>query len=481
MEKDQLKQLTIRNIFFLSLRNIGIQLVSVIGFFILTILLGTGEVGLFAIVSESIGILGYFSDMGLASAIIQKKSAPSTQELRTTFTIQQLVVITGLLIVTSLYIPLALSKGYGPKENLIFASLCLSFFIASLKTIPSVILERKLNFKTVSSIDIVENFLFYSLAVVFALLGYQGYSYAIAVSIRSLAGLVLIYRFSPWPLGLAFSLPVAKSLFKYGIPFQLNTLIAMAKDRLSSLLVASIIGREGFGLVSWGQKATRLPLGFMDAIMKVTFPTFSRLQDQKEILRQSISRTIHFMSFLVFPMLAGICFVAPDIVTAIPKYSKWSPALFPLYLLSLNAAIAVITTPLTNAFNATGNIRKTTKYMIMWTVLTWLFYPSLSLFFGYRGTAVATLLVGLSSLLVWIDAHRTFGVNIFRIISLPLLSTLFMSFVIMLLTTFPLSPYQSLLLKPSIGLAVFVTFEYLYDRQLFLWLVRHTIWVIFQR
>jgi O-antigen/teichoic acid export membrane protein len=67
------KSKTTKNVLFLSLRNFGIQSISTIGFFLLTILLGTGEVGLFAVVAESVGILGYFSDVGLAAALIQKK------------------------------------------------------------------------------------------------------------------------------------------------------------------------------------------------------------------------------------------------------------------------------------------------------------------------------------------------------------------------------------------------------------------------
>ncbi len=84
----EIKQKTTKNVLFLSLRNIGIQSISTVGFFLLTILLGTAEVGLFAIVAESVGILGYFSDVGLAAALIQKKSEVKKKELQSTFTIQ---------------------------------------------------------------------------------------------------------------------------------------------------------------------------------------------------------------------------------------------------------------------------------------------------------------------------------------------------------------------------------------------------------
>ncbi|MGI5841558.1 MAG: oligosaccharide flippase family protein, partial [Patescibacteria group bacterium] len=301
----KIKEKTRTGVFFLTLRNFGIQGISTIGFFILSILLGTGEVGLFAIVAESVGILGYFSDVGLASALIQKKGKVSKEDLRTTFFIQQLLVITSLIVVSVVFSRLSQAKGYGSKELWILISLCYSFFVASLKTIPSILLERNLNYKLISTVDIAENLTFYIVAVVFAFMGFGAYSYAIATFLRSTLGLILIYRISPWPLGISFSKSSAISLFKFGIPFQLNTFIALAKDRLSNLLVAGIIGRESFGILSWAQKGPRIPLSFMEAIMKVSFPTFSRLQDRPDILKNSIEKSVYFIALFSFPTLAG--------------------------------------------------------------------------------------------------------------------------------------------------------------------------------
>ncbi len=459
------------NIFFLSLRNIGMQGISTLGFFTLSILLGTAEVGLFAIVAESVGILGYFSDIGLASALIQQKRKITSRQLKTTFFIQQCLVFLSLFVLAVFYRRLSLSRGYGHKELWITVSLCFSFLAASLKTIPSVLLERKLNFQLISYVDLIENITFYVVAVVFALLGFGVYSYAFAAFSRSALGLILIYRFSPWPVGIAFSLPDAKKLFRFGIPFQLNSFIAMAKDRLSNLFVAGILGRQSFGLLAWAQKGPRIPLSLMDAVMKVTFPTFSRLQKQKEILKKSIERSTYFIALLTFPALTGIALVAPDLIAIIPKYSKWSPAVIPLYFYAANAAIAAVTTPLTNAFNAVGKITTTTKFMIMWALLTWIFYPLLSLRYGYIGTSWAALIVGSSSVVVWITATKTFSVNIFKTISAPFFSSLIMALAIIGLSTVSLPPIGLLSVKIITGLAVYSIYHLIFCRSQLDWFV----------
>jgi len=469
IDLQEIKHITTKNVLFLSLRNIGIQAVSVIGFFILTILLGTGEVGLFAIVAESVGILGYFSDIGLAAALIQKKDDVKKIELQTTFVIQQILVFLCLIVISIVFSQMVQIKNYGSKEIWIFVALCFSFFIASLKTIPSVLLERKLNFKLISTVDIVENTSFYLVAVIFASLGFGAYSYAIATFVRSILGLIIIYSKSSWPIGFSFSKDTAKSLFKYGIPFQLNSFISVAKDRLSNLLVAGILGREGFGILSWAQKGPRIPLSFMDAIMKVTFPTFARLQDQKEILKKSLEKSIFFIALFVFPAVTGIALIAPDIINIIPKYTKWLPAIIPLYFYAANVAIASVTTPLTNAFNAVGKILLTTRFMIMWTVLTWILFPVLTIKYGILGTSIATLLVGISSVFVWISAHRLFQVNILKTILKPLIASLIMIFVLLIFQNLGLNIWITLVGKIILGISIYGLYLFLFSRTEIIW------------
>lgn len=422
---EEIKSKTTASVIFLSLRNIGIQFIAFFGFFLLTKYLKVSEIGLFGLVVEIIGILAYFSDIGLAAALIQQKEEVSIKELRTTFLIQQFLVFFGLIIFFLLN-----QNNFYQYPTLILA-FCFSFICASLKTIPSVLLERKLNFKILSTIDVVENLIFYIVAVIFAVLGHGITSYIYAIVIRSLVGLIWIYIASPWPIGFAFSLPSLKKLFRFGIPFQLNSFIAMLKDRVPNVLVYSIIGKESFGLLTWAQKGPRTPLSFMDAIQRITFPTFARMQDKKEILTASIKKSIFFIGLFIFPALAGIALVAPNIVHLIPKYLKWEPAIIPLYFYCLSFAIAAITTPLTNAFNAVGKITTTTGLMIMWTILTWIFYPFLSRQYGYLGTSYAALIVGSSSIVVWIIAKKLFNLNVLQTIFHPLSASILMIFFIL--------------------------------------------------
>jgi len=64
---------SIHGVLALVSRTFFIQLVSFVTNFLLTIFLSPSIFGVFFVVSAAINFLGYFSDIGLAAALIQKK------------------------------------------------------------------------------------------------------------------------------------------------------------------------------------------------------------------------------------------------------------------------------------------------------------------------------------------------------------------------------------------------------------------------
>ncbi len=420
MEKatsQDIKKQATKSIIHLTIRNIGLQSISIIGFFILSSIFSIKETGLFNVLVEVVGILGYFSDIGLAAALIQQKHEISQGALKTVFTIQQLLGLCGIIIAIFIYSNQKVLNNYSINENLIFTSLILGFIASSLKTIPSVLLERKLAFSSLAKVDIAENIIFYLVATTAALLGLGTKSFALAILIRSLVGLVLMYKLSPWTPGFALDRQSLVSLFKFGIPFQLNSFIALAKDRLSNLYLSSSLGLYSFGLLSWSIKINRTAISIMDAFIRVMFPTLARLQDDPASVKTILNKTAFGIALISFPLLLWTNFALPEIVNLIPKYNKWQEALWIVPFLSISACIAAITTPLSNALSALGMIKRNTFYMIMWLALTWIFYPLLTNIYGLKGAIVAILLVGSSSFLVWFDIYRYFSVNIFKSIS----------------------------------------------------------------
>ena len=438
----------IKGIAALTGRTFLLQIISFFGFFLLTVFLGQEEIGLFFAISELVAILGYFSDVGLAAALIQKKEKPKVEDIRSTFTIQQILVLTLLIIIFCLSPWLRRFYNIDSTGFFLLVSLLIGFFLASLKTVPSVLLERKLKFDLLVVVEIVESCLFYGLAVFLAWQGWGVASYAWAVLARGVAGVILIYCFSPWPVGLAFEKDSLRHLLKFGVPYQANTFLAVIKDRLMNVFLWKIVGASGVGILGWAQKWAQMPLRFvMDAVMKVTFPAYARMQADKKELKKAVEKTLFFLGLIIFPLLVGITVLAQPLVHLIPKYGKWEIALIALYLFLVNSFWAAVTTPLMNALTAVGKIKIVFKLMVMWTVLTWVIYPILAIKYGFNGVALGAALVSFSSAIaIWLT-KKYIDFKFFAPLLKPTIGCLTMGLGLLFLRNFlPLNIFSLILL-----------------------------------
>jgi O-antigen/teichoic acid export membrane protein len=455
------KSRSITGIVTLISRSFVLQIISTAGFFLLSIFLGRPEIGLFIAVNDLVSILGYFSDIGLAASLIQKKDKVTLTDLRTTFTLQQILVVTmiGLTLFSSSWI---INYYHIVGGGLwLFYSLLIAFFLASLKTIPSVVLERQLKFEILAAVEVVETIAFYLVAVYMAWKGYGISSYILAVLLRGLLGTGMIYLLAPWNIGFSVSRASLKSLLSFGLPYQINSLMAVVKDRFLNIILWKLIGAEGVGIIGWAQTWSQKPLRFiMDNVTKVTFPGFSRMQDHPQELKSGIEKTLQFISLITFPVVGGMAVIAPTAVSLIPKYSKWEAALIPLAFYCWGSAWAAVSTPLTNTLNALGKVKTNTYLMIMWTVLTWALTPALAVRFGYLGVAYATGIIALSSVVPVILVKRLVDFSIWESIVKPALVTIGMMVVSKGLTI--LLPASVMGLTVNIILSVFTFTGFVY-------------------
>ncbi|MGE5041279.1 MAG: oligosaccharide flippase family protein [Candidatus Levyibacteriota bacterium] len=397
---------SVKGLFALVSRTFFIQLLSVFASFILTIFLDPASFGIFFVVSAIVVFLNYFQDIGLAASLIQKKQEPTLLELRTTFTVQQVLVL-SVSIPTAVFAPqIAAFYKLDHSGLMLLYALIASFVMSSLKTIPTILLERRLDFNKLVIPQIAENFVYNICLIVFAVLGFKVQSFTIAVLARSVIGLVLIYIIEPWPVGLAYDLKVLKRLLSFGVPFQANSFLALLKDDLFDVYVAKVLPLTQVGYIGFGQKWAFMPLRlFMDNVVKITFPSFSRLQHDPAALRKAIEKTLFLISVCMFPVVVSIVLFSPYLVSFIPKYKKWEPAILSLTFFSLSTILSSLSTPLTNILSAIGKVRITLYFMVLWTALTWIISPLFIFWFGYNGVAIASFLISFSSVLVFAIAR----------------------------------------------------------------------------
>lgn len=373
---------------------------------VLTILLSPKIFGIYFTVLSIIAILNYFSDIGLAASLVQKKEIKE-KEIATVFTFQQILIFT-IIIIGFLSTNFIVRFYQLPVEGkYLYWALLLSFFLSSLKTIPSILLERKIEFQKIVFVQIIENTFFYLTVIILAILNFGLKSFIWAVIFRAIVGVLLIYKISPWKISLTIDFPTLKNLLSFGVPFQLSSFLALLKDDLMTLYLGKTLGFQTLGYLGWAKKWAEAVLRIiMDSLSRVLFPVFSRVQDNKEKLKTLVEKIIYYQSLIIIPTIFGMILLMEKLVFLIPKYSKWQAALPYFYLFSISALFSSYSTPFINLLNGLGKVKISLYFMIFWTIGTWILTPILINIYGGIGFPITLIILSSSFIIVLLTAKK---------------------------------------------------------------------------
>ena len=87
-----ISQKAVRGVFSLTIRRIVLLAINFITLnIVLAKILPVPTLGIFVIANSILAFFSFFSDIGLAGAIIQKKNNITQDDLKTTFTIQEIL------------------------------------------------------------------------------------------------------------------------------------------------------------------------------------------------------------------------------------------------------------------------------------------------------------------------------------------------------------------------------------------------------
>ena len=101
-ESAVLKQRSVTGAIAFVLRTFAIQIIGILASIALSVLFSAEEFGIYYVVTALIGLFTFFSDVGLAAALVQKKDTPTVTELRTIFTVQFGLALGIFLMVVAL-------------------------------------------------------------------------------------------------------------------------------------------------------------------------------------------------------------------------------------------------------------------------------------------------------------------------------------------------------------------------------------------
>ncbi|MFH0943418.1 MAG: lipopolysaccharide biosynthesis protein [Candidatus Beckwithbacteria bacterium] len=460
-----ISQRAVSGVLVLTLRKFALRAVSYLGGIFLARLLAPEIFGIFAIISFVINFFAFFSDVGLGAALIQKKDQLTKKDLAVTFTLQQILVVAVVSIIYLSAPFFSLKYHLGSQGIWLIRIFSLSLFLTSLKTIPSILLERKLKFNRLVWPEIVEVISFQIIAVGLAWLGFGVWSFIIGLLVRSLLGVIVLYLISPWRPSLAFDLSIAKQLVSFGLPFQLNGFIATIKDAVMPIFVGAVSGVTAVGYLNWALTFSKLPILFMSDIFRVTFPTYSRIQHDPLLLKKAIEKTIRFTNLFLFPAVFILAATARPIVTIIFT-DKWLPALPAFYIHLLGILVVGITNTFMDSLWALGKTKIAVKLLIILTVVNWAASVPLVYRFGFNGAMIGSVIVLYVSLpLTWYYIQRLVKISVISQIWAAFLAALISGLLSLILANQFAHNLISLLLVMFSGGLIYLSLLFLLERQ----------------
>ena len=324
-------------------------------------------------------LMATLSSFGINNAAVQRKEF-SESTLYTAFTIK---LILSILIYAMLYFAAGYSVYFFDDPNVvrIIRILALTIVINTFAFIPSTLLSRGLEIKKIVVAETAQYLVSAIIAIAMALNGFKFWSIVIAFVCSNISFVTVVNIFKPCKIVFKFDRQVATELIRYGYSVLLASLVSFAVFNFDNFVVGSVAGSSVLGYYGLAFNWGSMVCGIMSAVvLSVLFPTFSRMQDEPEKVKNAYLEIIRYSAiFCVLWNLTLFCVSDLFLVHVLGKGTeKWLPALTALQVFCIYGVIRSLIEPTNTLLMASGNPKLVLKSgVIVAVVELLLLYPAI--------------------------------------------------------------------------------------------------------
>lgn len=215
------------------------------------------------------------------------------------------------------------------------------FVIAGLGVVPRAYLQRRLDFRRLSTFEVIAFTVGSTVSVTSATAGLEAEALILGMLAMTATEAGLMFRAARPPRPRLVT-SAAREIAAFGIPASLAGLAYVARRNVDYVILAA---KLPFALVGFYWRAFQLGAEYQGkvsgAVFRLVFPLFSRAQDAED-LRLLRSRVVRTNVTLIFPLLAAFVVVAPTLVPWLYG-ARWEPAVAPAQILAISGmALAVL-------------------------------------------------------------------------------------------------------------------------------------------
>lgn len=370
--------------------NIGDRILQLLKIIILARLLSPEAFGLLGIALLAIAALRQFSKLGFDEALIQHKDEDVNSYLNTAWVIK---IFRGFLIGAIAFFTaphLAMLFGEAQAEPLIRV-IGITPLILGLQNPAVVYFQKDLNFHREFVYQIAGRLVDLVIAVVFALIFGSVWALAAGILGMNFIKLLLSYGIHEFRPELKFNIEYGKEMFGFGKWMFASAALLFLYRQGDDAFVGWFFTASSLGFYQMAYRFSNAPATEVtNVISRVAFPTFSKVQNDIDRLREGYFRVVQLSSVIAFPMAAGIVAVAPQFVQSVLG-NQWVPMIPLIQVLAIAGGLRAFAANAGAVFRAIGRPDYDVKLQAFKTITIALAIFPAAEYFGVTGVAFVIL------------------------------------------------------------------------------------------
>lgn len=451
-----------------ALKIIG-QLFNLARLIIIARILAPQDFGLMGMALLTMEILETFSQTGFQEALIQKKEKIESY-LNSAWTIS---ILRGFVLFVLLYFiaPHAAIFFKVPATTLIIRVIGLSTLFRAFTNIAVIYFQKELEFNKQFLYQLSGILADFVVTISAAIIFKNVWALVLGLLTGDLVRLVVSYFIHPYRPHLTQNLEKVKELFGFGKWILGSSILTFLITQGDDIFVGKILGVTALAFYQMAYKISNAPATeITHTISQVTFPAYSKLQDNIPKLREAYLKVLQLTAFLSIP-IAGLIFVLAQDFTKIFLGEKWLPmvpAMMALCIFGVTRSIGATMGPILYSVGKPKIQTKVSSFQLIAMVM--IIYP-LTIRWGILGTSLAVIIPNiLAIILIAIEVKTIINAtykDFFMSIIIPIIAVFVMFFAMFLKCV--LLPDVSSILNFFVGLVlcsiIYFAIIYLWDRR----------------
>lgn len=365
---ESLKHKAAKGIIWKFIEQGGTQLIQFIAGIYIARILSPEDYGLVGMLAIFLGISQMFIDSGLRATLIQKGENVSHDDYNVVFIFN--IAVSILLYLLIFFGASSIAEFYNePRLIWVARMLGLNLIFLSFGIIHQTILEKKLNFRTITKIRLVSIFVSVIIGILMAMEEYGVWALIIMTLSESLIRTVLIWFYNKWKPSLYFNREVFKELFVKGIQLVAAGFVQQVNQNLYAMVIGKAFSTADVGFYDQGKKMQKRVGDFINSsIQGVMYPVQALMKDDISRLKNAVRKNVRITSLIIFPFLIGLISVAnPFILLFLTE--KWLPSVYFLQILSVAGIIYVVSSSASSFLLPLGKFGFFARYSVFNNIL----------------------------------------------------------------------------------------------------------------